>query len=251
MAGSNLIQSLLRGLDILDLLSASPGGMALRDVAGALDVGPSTAHNLLRTLVARGFVEKTQGRYHLGEHLGHLHARLRAGSYLDACERVLQDLARRFPEATLSYDEMRGADLVVLLRVAPSDPGVVEHPEGRTFGPYTSISGLVMQAFADQEVLSAVRLEHPFSEEGSRLWESFEVLESFRQAVRRQGYGVAPFDDNRTILRMAVPVLNSSGALQGILGLSMQREQRDGAVEKRLARVLQSASTAMRAGGGL
>ena len=56
MANSDLVQSLLRGLDIVELLAAHPEGMRLNDLADATGLKKPTAHNLLRTLCARDFV---------------------------------------------------------------------------------------------------------------------------------------------------------------------------------------------------
>ncbi len=243
MAGSNLVQSLLRGVDILDILSGAPSGMALRDVAGALDVGPSTAHNLLRTLMERGFVAKDGTAYRLGDQIGHLYRRSVSGSWLDRCGEVLANLYKGHENATLTYDEQRGADLTVLLRIAPTTGGDIERPEGRTFGPYSSVSGLVMLAFADADHLAAVRLEHPFSEEGSRLWASHDELEAFLEKVRKQGYGVAPFKGDEGILRIAVPVFHPGGELRGILGMALSIEKNTASLQRRIAKELTTAAS--------
>ncbi|MGM0983097.1 MAG: HTH-type transcriptional regulator BhcR [Pseudomonadota bacterium] len=49
-------QSLVRGLNLLERLSASPGGLALSEVAEQADLAPSTTHRLLQALQSQGFV---------------------------------------------------------------------------------------------------------------------------------------------------------------------------------------------------
>ncbi|GHB13129.1 IclR family transcriptional regulator [Salinicola rhizosphaerae] len=49
-------QSLVRGLTILEVLAAAPEGMALSDIAEALDLAPSTTHRLLQALHQQGFL---------------------------------------------------------------------------------------------------------------------------------------------------------------------------------------------------
>ncbi|MDT8879038.1 IclR family transcriptional regulator C-terminal domain-containing protein [Halomonas saccharevitans] len=49
-------QSLVRGLNLLERLAASPGGLALSELAEEADFAPSTTHRLLQALQSQGFV---------------------------------------------------------------------------------------------------------------------------------------------------------------------------------------------------
>ena len=49
-------QSLVRGLNLLERLAASPGGLALSEVAEQAELAPSTTHRLLQALQSQGFV---------------------------------------------------------------------------------------------------------------------------------------------------------------------------------------------------
>ncbi|WP_346796730.1 IclR family transcriptional regulator C-terminal domain-containing protein [Halomonas sp. Bachu 37] len=49
-------QSLVRGLKLLEYLAASPGGMALSELAETAELAPSTTHRLLQALQSQGFV---------------------------------------------------------------------------------------------------------------------------------------------------------------------------------------------------
>ncbi|MBS0321102.1 MAG: helix-turn-helix domain-containing protein [Proteobacteria bacterium] len=53
------VQSLTRGLAILEALSAAEGGLTLTDVAQRTQLAPSTAHRLLATLERGGYVRQT------------------------------------------------------------------------------------------------------------------------------------------------------------------------------------------------
>ncbi|NBM14329.1 IclR family transcriptional regulator [Streptomyces sp. GC420] len=96
------IQSLERAAAMLRLLAGGERRLGLSDIAASLDLAKGTAHGILRTLQAEGFVEQdpASGRYQLGAEL------LRLGStYLDVHElraRALvwtDDLARSSGEA--------------------------------------------------------------------------------------------------------------------------------------------------------
>ncbi|GAA3728512.1 IclR family transcriptional regulator [Streptomyces tremellae] len=96
------IQSLERAAAVLRLLAGGERRLGLSDIASSLGLAKGTAHGILRTLQAEGFVEQeaASGRYQLGAEL------LRLGnSYLDVNElraRALvwtDDLARSSGES--------------------------------------------------------------------------------------------------------------------------------------------------------
>ena len=60
-------QSLVRGLTLLEYLSASPLGLALSELADMADLAPSTTHRLLQALQSQGFVtqESDQGLWRI------------------------------------------------------------------------------------------------------------------------------------------------------------------------------------------
>jgi IclR family transcriptional regulator, acetate operon repressor len=65
------VQSLTRGLNILEALAKSEAGISLTDIAQRVDLPPSTTHRLLSTLEKMGYV------YHEGD-LGHWYVGLQA-----------------------------------------------------------------------------------------------------------------------------------------------------------------------------
>ncbi len=62
------MQSLTRGLSILECLATAEGGLTLTDVAQRVTLAPSTAHRLLATLEKMGYVYQAGdlGRWYIG-----------------------------------------------------------------------------------------------------------------------------------------------------------------------------------------
>ena len=58
MPHSELVQSLLKSLDLLKLISLKNSGVRLNELAAETGIKKTTLHNLLRTLCARGFLVK-------------------------------------------------------------------------------------------------------------------------------------------------------------------------------------------------
>ncbi|GAA1135793.1 helix-turn-helix domain-containing protein [Nesterenkonia lutea] len=64
------VQSVDRALDILEAISAHGGQMSLSELAGQTSLPAPTAHRLLRTMIAKGYVRQLANRsYGLGEKL--------------------------------------------------------------------------------------------------------------------------------------------------------------------------------------
>ena len=54
--GATQVQSLTRGLQILDCLARAEAGLTLTDIANRVSLPPSTTHRLLSTLERGGYV---------------------------------------------------------------------------------------------------------------------------------------------------------------------------------------------------
>ena len=146
-----MIQAVDRALRILTVLQ---GGrrMSLGEIAGAIDLAPSTVHGLVRTLLAHGMVaqELDSARYRLGP------ATLRLGNvYLDTLElrsRVAiwaEGLARRTGCAVrtgvLLFDE------VVVVAHEPRPDGTRQMPEvGIVIPAHASALGKALLAFGSE-----------------------------------------------------------------------------------------------------
>ncbi|HYT96449.1 MAG TPA: helix-turn-helix domain-containing protein, partial [Casimicrobiaceae bacterium] len=65
---TNHVQSLTRGLSILECLAKAEGGLTLTDVAHRAELAPSTAHRLLSTLERMRYVYQAGdlGRWYIG-----------------------------------------------------------------------------------------------------------------------------------------------------------------------------------------
>ena len=168
MANSDLVQSLLRGLDIVELLVAHPEGMHLNDLAAQAGLKKPTAHNLLRTLVSRGFAARDEaGRYTAGPAIAAAADKVRRGDRAKTLEAALLALAHKLPGHVLTVSALTASAVKCVLRVSPDQPGVVQHPENREFMPYSSVSAIVLQA-ADRQAAQSLELLYPFDRSEER-----------------------------------------------------------------------------------
>ncbi len=117
------LQTLDRGLAVLDLLAAAPHGLTPAQIAGAMGLHKAIAYRLVSTLQARGLVTRgDDARVVLGVGLLHLAARVEQ-QFLTAAAPHLDELARA-TRATACLTLAQGDDAVVAL-VREAGDGVV------------------------------------------------------------------------------------------------------------------------------
>lgn len=218
MANSDLVQALLRGLDIMRLIAEAQDGLRVNEVAEMLSVRPPTAHNLLRTLSARKMVEKKRNKYVIGPGVLELASRTRQQQLSCRVEVAMKELAETYSDAVITFSEFSGGDLRVMLRISPDRVNYVQKPENQNFHPYVNASGVLFQAFADDARLDMIQERYPFDEYGVLNWKSYQLFLDELKVVRTNGYAVKLSSDQRFVA-IAAPVFAPDGMITGTLGM--------------------------------
>lgn len=228
MPQSGLIQSLLRGLSILELAADESAGLRLQDISEALDVGASTAHNLARTLESRGYLRKLPRptRYVLGPAVGDLARRHVPSAMLRHAEGVLGELSAKLPFATISLAMPLGGEVMSVARISPERRGVFERPIARAMHPYGTASALLFQAFWPAEERLEYQSRYPFWEWAAHLWSTKLNLSEFLSISRENGYVDLEMENSDSYL-VAFPVLTAGEEISAALGVRMSLELTD------------------------
>ena len=216
---NNTIQSLARGCRILEIVAYAQNGIRLKDIASALGVGDSTAHNLVKTLSRNGYLECRSGRYLLGAALRELIDAGYRNTFMETAKESMLALSMEMPDLGLLYCEPRGMVLCVLLQCISNRPGNVMQPMNSTIHPYDSVSGLVYHAFFDPKHTADYRRLFPFSEQNCQLWSSFEEFENAVENTVKNGF--AACEPNPDFYCVAAPVFLPDGECRGSLGASL------------------------------
>lgn len=158
-------RSLARLLGLFDVLAKSPSGLTLAELNAALASPKSSLLNLLRPLVAGGYLNCEAGRYRLGPSIFRLASNvMSAWSFSKALRPYLEELAERTRESAYVGVLDRDARVVTYVDAIDS-PHTVRYstPVGATSPLYCTAAGRVLLAFADdgfqREYLRAVKLE--------------------------------------------------------------------------------------------
>lgn len=222
MAHSNLVQSVLRALDILLEVGSARQETTLCELGARLNLKTPTLHNLLRTLKARGFVRQIPGqaRYTLGPAVFDLVSLRYESSLMAGAEDAVRSLFNATGQkTTVTFSEQIGVSLQTSLRMSPERPGIMQKPRQPMLNPYTSATALVLHAFGSDEDKQALYERHPFQEEAGVFAADPDKYHALLIKTRRQGYALRPVSFSGQ-LAMAAPVLGPGGELLGIIGLS-------------------------------
>ncbi len=115
------IQSLERGLEILNILSRSSGPMSLNEISGNFTIDRSSVFRLVTTLVRAGYVRQddTTKRYSLGYRVLEL-----AGSFNEHVhiENIIRPVMRRVLEKTMQNTHLAVLDGIDMVFIAVEQP---------------------------------------------------------------------------------------------------------------------------------
>lgn len=233
--------SVVRAMRILDLLAHSEKPLNLTPIADALEIPKSTAHKILRDLVAEGFVQIVEpSAYEIGLkafEVGSAHLRVAGVVGLVAPELVR---LTRALNVTSHYAVLDAADAVYLCKEDPPGLGVqLASSIGARLPAHLTAVGKACLAWLADDVVKA----HFETARGRRLsTRRLAVLKRELADVREVGYATDAGEAAAGIQCVAAPVFDMAGPRGAIgtsylLGVCDAPEQIAGEVTSAAARV--------------
>jgi IclR family acetate operon transcriptional repressor len=199
------VQSLHRALDLVEIVAAHGGQLAIGEIAAASDIPLPTIHRLLRTLVTRGYMRQLPNRrYALGFRLVPLGAT--AGTMLGAdTDRVLARLVDALGEtANLAILVGEHAEYVAQ---APSRHSMRMFTEvGRRVELHCTGVGKALLAQLDDDRVRGVVHRVGLPRHTARTHVSEAALLEDLDAIRSRGYAVDEQEQEDGVRCVAVPV---------------------------------------------
>ena len=220
MANSDLVGSVVKAMDLVKITASAKDGLKMSELAEMANLKTMTCFNLIRTLVAGGFLEKINGRIYVGSEISHIsRSRYRSDFFRNAEDSLLK-LNRLFPRATTVFAVAGAYGAEQTHRIGFEHPGVIQRLNNEIMPPYASAAGLLTLAFIqDEDVKLRIEEKYPFSEFGINLWKSRDALNSFLEQCREERSAVSPFDTD-IFFRVSVPVFDRSGKFAAVIGAS-------------------------------
>jgi IclR family transcriptional regulator, acetate operon repressor len=203
------------------LLLAERDRVRVSDIAAELDIAPSTAHRLLSTFRARGFVEQNADRSYGA---GHAFALLSGRSHL---ARSLEDVSqphlerlRDHVQETCNLAVLDGAEMRFLASVESDQVLRVGTRVGGRVPAYRTSGGKAILA-----ALSGVELVRRFPPHGLESLvlpgDDVDRLRAELERVGRRGYGVNRGEAERGVAAVGVGLLGPAGEQLVALSISL------------------------------
>jgi IclR family acetate operon transcriptional repressor len=236
-------QSIERAIAVLECLSASENSLSLTEISRHVGLSSSTTHRLLRALTQAGYVDQDHSteRYGLGIGVAVLGQRAIERSGYQLARPVLAHLSERTGESA-SLGVRRGAEVVVLDRIAGPAPLRFDHPAGAELAAHASAMGKVLLAFSSTSIADEVRALDVLQPFTARTIVDREALAAELADVVAHGYATNNEERHDGVSGIAAPVRSPGGFAHAAVGLQGPSLRLDPAVLTELAPLVQSAA---------
>jgi IclR family KDG regulon transcriptional repressor len=210
------IQSLARGLKILDILSQAQDGVSITGLAEILGVDKGSASRLVATLVQHGYAEKDEKtrRFHLGAQVVSLSRSLLTRLPLrEAAKPFLRQLMEQTGECAHLAVPAQGKVLYIDQVESPATLRV--NAQVGTMNPlHCTALGKVILVFGEVELPAALESFTPHT-----LTDPGQLRENLKQ-IRKRGFAVDDEEFDLGVRCIAAPVYDFRGKLAGSIGIS-------------------------------
>ncbi len=212
-------QTITRALSVLRVLRDAEGDVGVTELARALDLHASTAHRILRALVAAGYVaQNTQTeRYRLG-HAAFLLGRA-AGRTLgfDAAMPLLEQLGESTGES-VNLVVRDGDEGLVVLRVESQQPLRFTQPVGARIPLYCTSTGKALLAFAGDLHAEVARLGELNRLTPTTITSPRNLLHDLEE-TRKRRFSINKGERVPGVCGVAAPILSTDGIATAALAV--------------------------------
>jgi IclR family acetate operon transcriptional repressor len=236
-------QSIERAIAVLECLGDSETSLSLTEISRHVGLSASTTHRLLRALTQAGYVDQDHSteRYGLGIGVAVLGQRAMERSGYQLARPVLAALSERTGESA-SLGIRRGAEVVVLDRVAGPAPLRFDHPAGAELAVHASAMGKVLLAFSSSSIADEVRALDTLRPFTTRTIVDRDALATELADVVALGYATNHEERYDGVSGIAAPVRSPGGFAHAAVGLQGPTLRLDPATLTDLAPLVQAAA---------
>jgi len=213
--------TLIKGLQLLEVLVARDGAMGVSELATELGMARSNVHRLLQALVDMGYAVNDGGRgsYRASLKVWELGARaLHRLDFREAAAPAMRWLLAESNE-TVHLSVLSGEEVIYIDKLDSPEPVRAYSAIGGRAPAYCVATGKVLLAWRDERVdaVWTQRKLHRYTP--SPLAETGALTMELAQ-VRQQGYAVNRGEWRASVWGIAAPVLTANGLAAAAIGIS-------------------------------
>ncbi len=240
------VQSLARGLAVLEAFDEEHRAMTLSGVAERTGLSRATARRLLLTLEGLGFVHADGRQFALTPRVLRLgHAYLSSLSLPELAQPVLDRLCADLGEST-SVSVLDGTDVVYVARAEARRIMRVTITVGTRFPAVTTSMGRVLLADLKPDAARALVAAAPIEPLTARTLTDPAAVLAEVDRVRAAGWSMVDQELEAGLVSLAVPIRDPADRWDAALNVSLSafalRDEPPGALAERLVPVLRSAA---------
>ena len=214
-----MIQSLLRSMELLEVLKEKNRNFSIAELAEAMDLPPSTVHRILQTFCEKYVIRDDRSHtYRLGPALIPLGKAAARGIRLqDAAHGILAQLAKQTKEDAYLVIPVGNKGLVIEKVDGPSHLKVVEEFGYEMYMHCGAIRKVLLAwqtpAFIDEYFKNIILHDQAFPHVRP------DDLREELKKIRQDGYAITHGEYVTDALGIGAPVFNSDGELAGSIGI--------------------------------
>jgi IclR family acetate operon transcriptional repressor len=216
------IQSLDRGLTILEAVARSNRALPIGQLRELLGINRSSVFRLANTLRRRGFLANPDGRneYIIGPSIWRLFRNYDWSMLVSFCRHHLKNLADLTGEtAHLGVREKKQA-LFIDHQTSSNQMIAVTGRTGEFMPLHSTAHGKALLADCGLEELRAIFGSEPLTVYTPKTISSIEELATACAAIRKQGYSVDESEQIAEVRCVAAPIRDKDGAVVAAVGIS-------------------------------
>lgn len=229
-----------RVVDILRAFAESRDSLSIKDLAGQLDLAPSTLHRLLDQLITAGMIERAPSRrYRAGAEFSRIGAlAARKAGVLGLARPLIQEVTRETAETCMLGVLLPGTLSMMFVEKAAS-PLPLPYPirMHRTRSLLWGATGLCLLAWLDRPAVEQVLRRGERSPLNGHLPDG-RILAERLAHIRARGYALTRGEQTREAVGMAAPVFGADRRIIGDLCMTLPQSRFSGGDEARFAAVL-------------
>ncbi len=220
-AGEEIVQSLARGLAVIEAFGKGRQALTLADVARTAGISRAAARRLLHTLVALGYAAFDGKYFELRPRvLGLGFAYISSASVWEVAQPFLEELVRETRESC-SAAVLDGTDIVHVVRLPAAERLMsIAVKVGDRLPAHASAMGRVLLAALPPEELDRYFADAPITAITGKTVTDRRKLRAILSTVSAQGYSEVDGELEVGLHAIAVPVRDHDGRIVGAIALS-------------------------------
>jgi IclR family pca regulon transcriptional regulator len=206
------INSLAKGLSVLQAFSEADHSLTLSEIANALKANKTTATRLCYTLMELGFIQRDgQRRYHLTPKVLTLgHSCISGSAWQEVAQFYLESLFKEVQE-TVNLSILEDSEIIYLLRLRKRKYLPFDIRIGTKLPVYCTAMGKVLMAMGTQEQIKPILKTLEFKPLTPRTIKSLDKFIDELEKVRKNGYAINDEELSIGNRAVAAPILDKQG----------------------------------------